>query len=223
LKFLETQYGYLCCPSLFIGDNFMILQEFTPTTLYIKTHNKTGLKYFGKTIKIDVHKYKGSGTLWKHHIKKHGYDVTTEIVGLFTDKTWIMFYALEFSEANNIVTSKEWANLKSEDGCEGGAASGENSPHYGKKHTADRRENTSIAMIGMKQSEDHKRNRGDSKREKILIRCMETGEVFNGPSYAADWLKSGGILTATAGNITHCCRGIYKAAYGYHWEYIKSA
>ncbi len=28
-------------------------------TLYIKTHNKTGLKYFGKTIKGDVHKYKG--------------------------------------------------------------------------------------------------------------------------------------------------------------------
>ena len=48
--------------------------------LYVKTHNITGLKYLGKTINPDPHSYKGSGTIWLRHIKKHGYDVTTEIL-----------------------------------------------------------------------------------------------------------------------------------------------
>ena len=53
--------------------------------LYIKTHNKTGLKYLGKT-SYDPFKYKGSGTYWKRHIKKHGDDVITEILGSYETK-----------------------------------------------------------------------------------------------------------------------------------------
>lgn len=94
-------------------------KEFKPTFLYIKTHNKTGLKYFGKTTNQDPYKYKGSGTHWKRHIKKYGNDVTTEIIGLFTDKIWCMLYALEFSESNDIISSNEWANLKPENGSDG--------------------------------------------------------------------------------------------------------
>lgn len=44
--------------------------------LYEKIHNKTGLKYFGKTTQ-NPYTYQGSGKRWKNHIKKHGYDVTT--------------------------------------------------------------------------------------------------------------------------------------------------
>ena len=51
-----------------------------PIYLYVKTHNKTGLKYLGKTISKDPIKYKGSGLYWRNHITKHGYDVTTEII-----------------------------------------------------------------------------------------------------------------------------------------------
>ena len=40
-------------------------------TLYVKTHNKTGLKYLGRTTQ-DPYKYKGSGTYWRSHLKKHG-------------------------------------------------------------------------------------------------------------------------------------------------------
>ena len=36
--------------------------------LYVKTHNKSGLKYLGKTIQ-NPFKYKGSGTYWLRHIK----------------------------------------------------------------------------------------------------------------------------------------------------------
>lgn len=38
--------------------------------LYLKTHNKTGLKYLGKTVSVDPHLYQGSGTIWRRHIKK---------------------------------------------------------------------------------------------------------------------------------------------------------
>jgi transposase len=48
--------------------------------LYVKTHNKTGLKYLGKTTKLDPHKYSGSGKRWLRHLKKHGFDYTTEIL-----------------------------------------------------------------------------------------------------------------------------------------------
>jgi hypothetical protein len=94
--------------------------HFKATYLYIKTHNTTGLKYFGKTNQRNPYKYKGSGKRWTNHIKKHGNDVTTEIVGIFTDKIWCMFYALEFSEINAIVASDEWANLIEESGIQGG-------------------------------------------------------------------------------------------------------
>ena len=82
--------------------------------LYIKTHNKTGFKYFGKTIQ-DPFKYKGSGTWWMRHLKKYGNDVSTEILGEYEDKEEAKKVAVEFSNRNNIVESKEWANLKIEE------------------------------------------------------------------------------------------------------------
>ena len=48
--------------------------------LYIKTHNKTGLKYLGKTKNSNPHKYTGSGTTWLEHIKHYGRDISTEIL-----------------------------------------------------------------------------------------------------------------------------------------------
>lgn len=87
---------------------------FKPTYLYIKTHNITGLKYFGKTTAKDPYKYKGSGTRWKRHLNKHGNDVSTEIIGYYTIKEECLDAAINFSKENNIVKSKEWANLKEE-------------------------------------------------------------------------------------------------------------
>lgn len=84
-----------------------------PIILYVKTHNITGLKYFGKTIQ-DPEKYKGSGVRWLRHIKKHGYDVTTEIIGTFLNEDECRNFAIQFSIDNNIVNSPEWANLKQE-------------------------------------------------------------------------------------------------------------
>ena len=86
--------------------------------LYIKTHLGTGLKYFGKTYK-NPEKYKGSGKYWKRHLKLHGDNVKTEILGIFYDETKCKDAALKFSIENNIVKSDEWANLILENGLDG--------------------------------------------------------------------------------------------------------
>jgi hypothetical protein len=73
--------------------------------LYIKTHNITGLKYFGKTTKKDPYSYKGSGKYWKRHLKIYGDDISTEIVGVFSSEEECESFAIEFSIKNNIIES----------------------------------------------------------------------------------------------------------------------
>ena len=90
------------------------------TTLYVKTHNQTGLKYFGKVTNRCAQRYKGSGKYWLNHIKKHGNDVTTDIVFESANLENVEAFALKFSSYNNIVASDDWANLKFENGKDGG-------------------------------------------------------------------------------------------------------
>ncbi len=100
-------------------------EEFTPTFLYVKQHNITGLKYFGKTIRDNPIKYKGSGAYWTDHIKKHGNDVSTIWYRRFDNKSELIEFALNFSAKNNIVEAKNtdgkkiWANLTIENGLDG--------------------------------------------------------------------------------------------------------
>ncbi len=96
------------------------------TWLYIKQHNKTGLKYFGKTVKDPV-LYNGSGKRWMNHLKVHGPDITTVWYQLFSNKDTLVEYALNFSEKNNIVESEKWANLKPENGLDGNVAGNKHS------------------------------------------------------------------------------------------------
>lgn len=90
-------------------------KTFKPTWLYIKQHNKTGLKYFGKTIQNPL-KYIGSSTYWKSHLKKHGQDITTIWIELFINEERLINFAINFSIKNDIVNSNEWANLIIENG-----------------------------------------------------------------------------------------------------------
>lgn len=99
------------------------MKQFYPTYLYVKTHNLTGLKYFGKTTK-DPNKYRGSGKHWLRHLAKHGNDVTTEVVGYFVDKDQCEEAALKFSTDNKICESTEWANMIVENGLDGGDTGG---------------------------------------------------------------------------------------------------
>jgi hypothetical protein len=89
--------------------------------LYVKQHLITRLKYFGVTRLKDPYKYLGSGKHWVPHIKKHGKEFieTIELWG-FDNQEEATDFALKFSEENNIVESKEWANLCVENAKDGG-------------------------------------------------------------------------------------------------------
>lgn len=89
-------------------NNYMIY-------LYVKQHNKTGLRYLGKT-QQDPFKYRGSGKRWINHLKKHGNDVTTTIIGSFVSNEDLKLKSIQLSEEWDIVNSDEWANLKVEAG-----------------------------------------------------------------------------------------------------------
>jgi hypothetical protein len=84
--------------------------------LYVKTHNKTGLKYLGQTSSSNPYTYRGSGTRWLNHLKKHGNDVSTKILIESEDKSIIKENGIEYSKYYNVVESQDWANLKLEEG-----------------------------------------------------------------------------------------------------------
>lgn len=83
--------------------------------LYLKTHNVTGLKYLGKTIR-NPFKYKGSGKRWKYHLNKHGNDVSTEILLETNDVNELVQKGIELSIKWNIVERSDFANIRIECG-----------------------------------------------------------------------------------------------------------
>lgn len=100
--------------------------------LMIKTHATTGFKYLCQTRRKDPYSYLGSGTHWRLHLKKHGNNITTEIIGEYENKKLLKEAGIYYSNFYNIVESTQWANLRIEDG-DGGDTS-----------------NTSGYIIGMK-------------------------------------------------------------------------
>jgi len=134
-----------------------------PTYLYVKTHNKTGLKYFGKTTR-DPFNYNGSGLYWLRHLKIHGNDISTEIIGYYTDREQLMQFAIEFSIKNNIVESHEWANLIVENGINGGSVSSDHTPETRRKMSLNRRGKPS--WNGKKHSEESKLKMSIAKKNK---------------------------------------------------------
>jgi len=141
------------------------MTEFKPTFLYVKQHNVTGMKYFGKTVANDPIKYKGSGKLWLRHIKKHGNNVTTIWYQLFTDKKSIVEYALSFSKEQQIVESKDWANLMPENGLLGGGVKGikiNRTPEHNKK-ISDAMRKRSLEKNGFIKKDQPKVEKGKSK------------------------------------------------------------
>lgn len=91
-----------------------------PTRLYIKQCPHCGLKYFGKSTREDIETYRGSGTKWENHLNLHNVKpVHLWNSDWYYDKS-ITKFAIRFSRLNRIVHSKMWANLKEEDGLDGG-------------------------------------------------------------------------------------------------------
>lgn len=144
--------------------------------LYVKIHTKTNLKYFGKTT-VDPYKYLGSGKRWKNHIKAHGKEhVKTLKVWSFLDLQEAKEFAIKFSNDNQIVTTKGWANLIIENATDGlpPGLKGEKAPFYGKTHSSENKQlfaelgkqRKPIYAIGTEFSEDHKAKLSASKKGK---------------------------------------------------------
>ena len=88
--------------------------------LYIKQCLHCNLKYFGKTTR-DPLKYRGSGLYWLAHMKKYKCKSKTLEIFSFNSQKSATSFALKFSKKNNIVDSPLWANLKYENGRDGGS------------------------------------------------------------------------------------------------------
>jgi hypothetical protein len=102
--------------------------------LLVKTHRKTGLKYLCKRDGEDYLTYPGSGKKWKKHLKKYGVDLDTEVLLKTDDKIEFKKVATELSIKWNIVESKEWANMKLEEGDGGSTNSGKKVYNNGKRN-----------------------------------------------------------------------------------------
>ena len=83
--------------------------------LYVKTHNVTGLKYLGMT-RREPFQYSGSGKYWKQHLRKHGTDLTTNILLETENEEEFKETAIFFSNLWKVEESSEWANCKPEEG-----------------------------------------------------------------------------------------------------------
>ncbi len=141
--------------------------------LYVKQHIVTGMKYFGMT-RRNPFKYNGSGKYWKRHVAKYGKDQikTVEVYG-FDEQSICTEFALRFSHDNNIVESREWANLQLENGVDGALPGKDHhihsiiNPMLGKTHTLEsrnkiRRVGAEHWAFGKTQSDETKKKRSNS-------------------------------------------------------------
>ena len=168
--------------------------KFKPTWLYIKRHTTTGMKYLGKTTKIDCpDTYKGSGVYWRNHINKHGIGyVVTDWKYLFSDKDELVEFATFLSKELNIVESNSWANLQEENGIDGvsiGSNSGdkhgmfgrvgEKCPSYGR--TGNKHSRSKPVIINDKEYQSMSEAAKDLKTSVALVvfRCNSKSKKFN--------------------------------------------
>lgn len=157
--------------------------------LYLKTHNKTGYKYLGKTISKDPYKYIGSGKLWKRHISKHGYDVKTEILLATDDKEELKETGIYYSNLWNVVKSKEFANLIPESG-DGGTMPWTvesrkrlSKTNKGKKHTEESKKNYAAAQKRMAKHHSKKMKEYLQNPKNYKKRCEQLANNWNKPGH----------------------------------------
>jgi len=134
--------------------------------LYLKTHNKTGLKYLGKTTQ-NPFKYNGSGVYWQKHLNKHGTDISTKVIYETQDEELFKIIGTYVSEQFDIVNSNEWANLKPESGDGGG----------GYTHTEEWKQQVSKRHTGRIKSPEECKNISKGKKGKSIKGHEQTKEI----------------------------------------------
>lgn len=84
--------------------------------LMIKEHLDTKMKYLCYSRRDDYDVYQGSGTYWKRHLRKHGVNIKTTVIGCYDTKEELSERGRFYSELYNVVESPDWANLRPEEG-----------------------------------------------------------------------------------------------------------
>ena len=176
--------------------------------LYVKTHNITGLKYFGKTTK-DPFRYKGSGKVWSQHLRDFGDNVSTEIVGHFTNREECAIAARRFSEENDIANSDKWANLIPE------TLGGWNTnPHKGKQTMYERYGADYYKRIAT-------RGRDGTSRTSLSEETKE--KIRNHPNCSIGGKKNQGLVREKV-KCPHCMKeGARNVMLRWHFENCKMA
>ena len=93
---------------------------------------------------------------WKNHLKKHGNLINTTWTKLFYDIDELVKVSLILSNILNIIESKNWANMRLEDGLSGGDTSNSENYKQGmlKYHLSlNPKDYATFGMKGKKQSE----------------------------------------------------------------------
>ena len=184
------------------------------TYLYIKQHEITGLKYFGKTTR-NPYNYTGSGKYWKRHIKKYGKEhvKTIAVYGPYTDKVYLEKQALAMSDWFNIVESPEFANMKPENGLDGGSfghteetrakmSAAKKGKNKGKNKSEETRAKISSSMKG--------KNKGKNKSEETRAKISSSMKGKNKGKTASDETRA--KMSAAKQNISEETRAKISAA-----------
>lgn len=138
-------------------------------TLYIKTHNLTGLKYLGQT-RQDPYKYPGSGIDWTEHLLKYGEDVRTDILYQSRNVDDRNYWGRYYSKYFNVVTAvddygnKIWANRIPETGGGPGGISGRSRGEKFKQKMLIQNKGENNPMFGttwVNNGKENKKIRGD--------------------------------------------------------------
>lgn len=100
--------------------------------------------------------------------------------------------------------------------------SGEGNPMYGRHHSDDVRERIAASARGKKHSAEWKKNISEARLKSDLVKrcpvCQFTidGELVNSFKSLKEAQEQTGFAST---NISACCRGKFRQAYGYVWRY----
>lgn len=188
--------------------------------LYEHKNKANGKRYIGITCDIarrwsgKGNRYKNSTYFWRA-IQKYGWD-------RFEHK--ILISNLSFEQANDLEKHfiKKFKTQKKKYGYNLTAGGSNAATWHGKHHTAEARRKMSEAAKGRKQSKEQRRRHSECMKGMLVgkrngmsraVRCVNTGEVFESQSLAA---QAKGVLQS---KISLCCNGFQKHTHGLLWEY----
>jgi hypothetical protein len=146
--------------------------------LLVKRHNQTGLKYLCKTERDDWVNYPGSGKVWQRHLRKHGFDFSTLLLFETDDMDSFQEMGITYSNAFDIVKSKEWANLCNEDG--GGCRLGKSYEEmWGLEKAEKEKEKRRAQFLNSNPNANGSSMRGkkQSKKQKLTVSQMFKGKT----------------------------------------------